>query len=134
MLGDALVRFADRLPVRELLGPRRGKLILRRVLERLLPGGPAWARKRGFALPIDAWVRRSHAEVRALFHAHRRPLLDLSRLDAVRALDEFTARSPRRSAPTAAMRLLWLMTVALWAERHRISDRSDASVPEALVV
>jgi hypothetical protein len=31
------------------------------------------------------------------------------------------------------MRLLWLSTVALWAERHGVSERSDAAVPERLV-
>jgi asparagine synthase (glutamine-hydrolysing) len=133
MLDDAVVRFADALPDGELIGARRGKLLLRRVLERLLPGGPAWAKKRGFALPIDAWMRRQ-PRLGALFHAHRGALLALARVDAVAAYEAFLAGSPRLSPPTAAMRLLWLATVALWAARHGVSERSDAPWAEGLVV
>jgi asparagine synthase (glutamine-hydrolysing) len=104
------------------------------VLERLVPGGPAWAKKRGFALPIDAWVLRSAAPMRDLFEAHRRPLSALTGVDAARALEELRAGSPRLSPVTAAMRLLWLATVAWWAARHRVEGRSDAPVPERLFV
>jgi len=134
LLDDALVRFADRVPASALVGPRRGKLLTRRVLERLLPGGPAWAKKRGFALPIDAWIRRAEPEVRELFHAHQRPLRDLTGVDAVAALDDLVNGSPRLSAGTAGMRLLWLATVALWAARYRVTERSDTVDPAALVV
>ena len=126
LLDDALVRFADALPASALVGLRRGKLLTRRVLERLLPGGPAWHRKRGFALPIDAWVRAAQAPFRDLFHAHRASLLHLTGVDAPRALTDLLRGDPRLSAPTAGMRLLWLGTVALWADRHRVTGRGDA--------
>lgn len=134
LLDDALVRFADGLPTRALIGPRRGKLLLRQVLERLLPGGPAWARKRGFSLPIDAWVLRAAGPMRDLFEAHRRPLADLTGVDAAAALEELRAGSARLSPVTAAMRLLYLATVAWWAARHGVSERSDAPVPGRLFV
>jgi asparagine synthase (glutamine-hydrolysing) len=134
LLDDALVRFADTLPSAQLVGLRHGKLLLRRVLERIVPGGPAWAKKRGFALPVDAWVRGAHAQMRDLFHTHGRALWAIARVDAEAALDEFAAGSRRLSLPTAAMRLLWLATVALWAERHRVSDRSDDVAPEQFAV
>ncbi|AKT37552.1 asparagine synthase (glutamine-hydrolyzing) [Chondromyces crocatus] len=134
LLDDALVRFADALPVSALVSPGRGKLLTRRLLERLLPGGPAWHKKRGFALPIDAWIRSAHAPLEALFHAHRRVLRDLTRVDATAALDDLLRGSPRYSAPTAGMRLLWLATVALWSDRHRVTQRSDSADLDALVV
>ncbi|MCC6554009.1 MAG: asparagine synthase (glutamine-hydrolyzing) [Polyangiaceae bacterium] len=134
LLDDALVRFADSVPTRELIGLRRGKLLLRRLLERLLPGGPAWARKRGFSLPIDAWVLRHADAMRDLFEEHRRPLAAITGVDAARALADLRTGSARFSPATAAMRLLYLATVAWWAARHRVTERSDAPVPERLFV
>src|SRR4029079_18875584 len=56
MIDDAVVRYADRLPIGELVGVRRGKLLLRRALQSLPGGGVAWAAKRGFALPLERWM------------------------------------------------------------------------------
>lgn len=134
LLDDALVRFADTLPVSALVGPRHGKRITRRVLERVLPNGPAWHRKRGFALPIDAWIRGAQSPLRDLFHTHRRRLQDLTGVDAGAALDDLLRGGQRYSAPTAGMRLLWLATVALWAEQHGVTERSERADLERLVV
>lgn len=72
--------------------------------------------------------------MRDLLEAHRRPLRDLTGVDAPRALEELLQGSPRLSAPTAGMRLLWLATVALWAERWRVSERGEAAALDRLVV
>ncbi|HWE31655.1 MAG TPA: asparagine synthase (glutamine-hydrolyzing), partial [Polyangia bacterium] len=61
MLDDALVRFANRLSDPQLASLRWGKLILRQLLDKLLPDGPAWMGKRGFSLPLDVWMRSPSA-------------------------------------------------------------------------
>lgn len=121
LLDDEVIRFARRLPTSALMSPRWGKVLLRHVLERNLPGGPAWHPKRGFALPIDHWLRarRTAERLEAVLREHRRTILDLTGVDALSELCAFRDGKSPYSAGTAAMRLLWLATAGRWAEAYR---------------
>lgn len=120
-LDDALVRFAGTLADRDLASLRWGKVVLRRVLERLMPDGPAWDKKRGFVLPIDRWMSADpvRARLREILGDGARELAALQGVDAIAEWNAFERRSSTLSKGTAAMRLLWLVTVALWAHRFK---------------
>ena len=61
-LDAELMRFVERIPVRERLRPRKGKRIHRRALARLVPPDVAHRRKHGFASPYESWLRDSLGE------------------------------------------------------------------------
>ena len=56
-LDEDVVAAALALPSRVKVGPRRGKLVLRRALAPLLPRHALRGPKRGFTVPVGAWVR-----------------------------------------------------------------------------
>jgi asparagine synthase (glutamine-hydrolysing) len=56
-LDTAVVELAARLPSR-MLARVRGKYVLRRAARKLLPAKTRWRVKRGFALPLERWMRR----------------------------------------------------------------------------
>lgn len=131
MLDDRVVEFADRLPTTAIATPRWGKLVLRRLLESILPDGPAWHRKRGFALPLDAWMHRPSIsrQMGTLLRDARGRVLELTGIDPSSAWSDFRAGTARWSSGTAAMRLLWLATVALWADRFKPGAARDSHAP-----
>lgn len=135
MLDDALVRFADTVREQELVGLRRGKLLLRRVLERLLPHGPAWDRKRGFSLPLDLWMRCTPMRngMAAMFHDQQAQLLRLTGVDVTAKWRQFEAGSSKASPTTTAAELLWFVTVAQWAKRFDVTEVAESEV-EALQI
>ena len=57
LLSRPLVDFAARIPSGEKVGRRRGKEILRRAYDGLLPAPIVRGRKAGFGLPVDRWLR-----------------------------------------------------------------------------
>lgn len=60
-LDHVLVEQLHRVPLEELVGPRRGKLLLRRyAADRKLPVGLAGRRKRPFYIPLERWGRDPH--------------------------------------------------------------------------
>ncbi len=130
LLDDELVRWADALPVRALRRRRYGKYVLRNALEKLLPNGSAWAPKRGFALPIDVWLRRAQnaRAIRELLHDERRCIVNLTGTDAVNELRAFEAGKSVHAAGTAAMRLQWFACVALWARRFGIVEANHEPI------
>ena len=64
-LDHDLVEFVARLPVRLKLDGRRTKVLLRRAFADLLPEATRRRGKRGFAAPVEAWLRR---DLRPLVH------------------------------------------------------------------
>ena len=56
-LDHDVVAFAWRLPLAERVGPGRGKLLLRRVLDRYVPRALIERPKMGFAVPLQSWLR-----------------------------------------------------------------------------
>lgn len=122
MLDEEVLRFAARLRPSELASYRLGKVMLRRVLARVFPEAPAWHAKRGFALPVDAWLRSSEnaRHMRELLGDRAARIEALTGCDAVREWSDFQANQTRLSAGSAAMRLIWLATVAHWAEQWHV--------------
>ena len=57
LLDHRVAEFAWRLPVRQKIRGGEGKWLLRRVLERHVPRSLFERTKRGFGIPIDAWLR-----------------------------------------------------------------------------
>jgi asparagine synthase (glutamine-hydrolysing) len=137
MLDDALARFADTQRSDTFVGLRRGKLLLRRVLERLLPGGPAWAPKQGFPLPLPQLMRQPKARsmLDELFGDRASLLRELAGVDIQERWTGFLEGRTAYSAGSAAQQLLWYSTVALWADRFRVSQTAvDVGVEELPLV
>jgi len=57
LLDYRLVEWAMRVPPRHKMSPWEGKVLLRRVAESILPPGTQESGKRGFSIPLDAWLR-----------------------------------------------------------------------------
>lgn len=55
-----IVEFAARINRSLLINRNEGKLPLRRLAERYLPGEVVRAKKRGFGVPLDDWFRENH--------------------------------------------------------------------------
>ena len=124
LLDTRIVRFCAGLPQALKVSGGERKWLLRRVLARSLPGGLTQGPKRGFGVPIGAWLRgplRDWAE--ALLEP--RALRDGGLLDptAVRAVwqQHLTGRRDRRF-------LLWnLLSFQAWQAAQRdVDGRSDA--------
>ncbi len=64
-LDHELLEFVARLPARFKLRGRRGKVLLREAFSEMLPPGIERRPKRGFAPPIEAWLRN---ELRPAVH------------------------------------------------------------------
>jgi asparagine synthase (glutamine-hydrolysing) len=58
LLDHALVEFAVSLPISFKLRDGKGKWLLRRAIEGLVPTSTLAKRKQGFALPLEHWFRR----------------------------------------------------------------------------
>ena len=56
-LDHRVLEFAASLPAALKATPAQGKRVLRRALARLLPADVLSGRKRGFGVPLDAWMR-----------------------------------------------------------------------------
>ena len=104
--------FAFRLPDSLKVRDGRGKWLLREWLNRQVPEADAFSKKRGFTVPVGAWIRERGAEVGDL--VAREPGVErLCKPDAVRAL--FT--STKRRAGLASWVLLFY---ALWHRHHAL--------------
>jgi len=57
LLDTRLVEFAWSLPLSMRLQGNRGKIVLRKVLERYIPPELTERPKKGFAVPVSAWVK-----------------------------------------------------------------------------
>jgi asparagine synthase (glutamine-hydrolysing) len=136
LLDDPLVRFADRIAIGELVGTRFGKLLLRKSLARLPGSRLAWAKKRGFTLPLDRWMRSPAVEGRLgeLLGDHAGTLQELTGVRVDETWRTFLTGTSRFSASTAAHELLWLANVALWADRFGIRTSVSSPLEDAPVV
>lgn len=106
-LDHRIVEAAARIPVEMHLGPHgRGKEILRRAMQRILPAELFARPKRGFGLPVDRWFRESLHEV-ARDRLLAREFRELEILDPLRteALIEM-----HRNGTTRHGHLLWALT------------------------
>jgi asparagine synthase (glutamine-hydrolysing) len=116
LLDHRVVEFSWRLAPALLTRHGRGKLILRRVLERYVPSALFERPKQGFAPPMDTWLRgplREWAESRL----EEKSLRELPMLDskAVRAL----WRAHCQKHMNAAYALWNVLMLADWRERFK---------------
>ena len=113
-LDTALVEFAGRLPFRQKLSPLRTKLILRRALRGLVPEEILRRPKKGFGIPVAAWIR---GPLRPLFEE----LFSLRHLEQGGLFDPVAVRSmfDRHLRGEADLRKpLWtLFCFLLWQRR-----------------
>ena len=72
-----LMRFVERIPVRERVRPRSGKHVHRRAMARLVPREIANRPKHGFSSPYDQWLRQSLGEEVERRYAAGSPLSEL---------------------------------------------------------
>lgn len=123
-LDPAVVAAGFRLPDTLKVRDGKGKWILRRLLEKRLPQADALGRKKGFTVPVGAWLTAEGARLGPLL-ARQPCLAEIARPERVAAL----AHSKEKHAGFA----LWsLLFYALW---HRAQiDRApmDGSVWELL--
>lgn len=123
-LDPAVVAAGFRLPDTLKVRDGKGKWILRRLLEKRLPQADALGRKKGFTVPVGAWLTAEGARLGPLL-ARQPCLAEIARPERVAAL----AHSTEKHAGFA----LWsLLFYALW---HRAQiDRApmDGSVWELL--
>jgi asparagine synthase (glutamine-hydrolysing) len=63
LLDQEVIALAASIPARHKVGLRGGKLVLRRAVADLVPRPILARRKRGFALPIDRWMREELASM-----------------------------------------------------------------------
>jgi asparagine synthase (glutamine-hydrolysing) len=125
LLDYRLVERAMRIPAAHKMGLRQGKLLLRDVAAELLPPGTMTRGKRGFSVPLDAWLRRDLTEtirdVLSEAAVRRRGVFDAS---AVSALVNRYLDGDARLSPPVTM----LFAFEQWA--RRVLDAAPAAPAE----
>ena len=107
VVADFAFRLPDRLKVRD----GRGKYLLRRLLERLLPEAQPFSPKRGFTVPVGAWIATRGRDLGQLV-ARQPGIAEITRPDRVVKLFEGAAE---KHAGQGAWILLFY---ALWHRAH----------------
>ena len=109
-LDPAVVDFGYSLPDSLKVRDGLGKVVLRHWLDRHCPAAKAFARKRGFSVPVADWIRPRGADIGRLVAASP-AIAEVCRPEAVRSL----FRSGSRQAGLAAWSLLFY---AIWHAIH----------------
>jgi asparagine synthase (glutamine-hydrolysing) len=123
-LDHRVVEFGLGLPDALKIGPRQGKLFLKRWAERRVPREHLWRRKRGFYVPVRQWFRGEFLD-RLGDGLSRHPMIKRwFRPDGVSAL----VREQQKGGN--ASRAIWgLMQLAIWhrifVEGHVPSENED---------
>jgi asparagine synthase (glutamine-hydrolysing) len=115
--------FAFRLPDRLKIGPRFGKVLLRRWLNRALPGAGAFARKRGFNPPVGRWMAARKEELARLVAGAP----GIAAMAAESAVREVFADPLRHAQPAWS-----LLFYALWHSHHIVGVPCDGTTVEVL--
>ena len=123
-LDPAVADVAFRLPQRMKVRRRLGKWLLRRWLADHAPAAMPYSRKRGFTVPVGAWISEKGRELAPLVAAQP-GIEELCKPDAVRALFEDSGSGTRFAAWT-------LLFYALWHNHHVVGRRADGDAFDAL--
>jgi asparagine synthase (glutamine-hydrolysing) len=123
-LDPMIVAAAFRLPARLKVRRGFGKWLLRRWLDERAPVADAFARKRGFTVPVGEWIGAESKRLGPLL-ARQPTIAALCRPGAVEGL----CAAPTGKAGAAAWRLLFF---ALWYRRHVEGRRPAGDVFETL--
>lgn len=84
-LDREVAAFAFNLPDRFKVRGRHGKWLLRKWLETHLPAADPWAKKKGFTVPVAAWIAPRARDLAPALAAHE-GLAQVCDMDAVRAV------------------------------------------------
>ncbi len=123
-LDPEVARFAFPLPDALKVEGDLGKVLLRRWVDAKLPEVGAFARKRGFTVPVAEWIGRRGAELGELL-ARQSAIEEIAIPGAVRAL----FKNPEGRQGFACWSLLFY---ALWHKRHVEGRKPDGDVFAAL--
>jgi asparagine synthase (glutamine-hydrolysing) len=119
-LDPVVAAAAFRLPDRLKLRAGLGKWLLRRWLDGALPAARPFERKRGFTVPVSAWIARHGKRLGPLVAAEP-GVARLCHPDAVARLFEHPGR---RTSPAA-----WtLLFYALWHRQHALGLAAEGDV------
>ena len=122
VVAQAAFRLPDVLKIRE----GRGKWILRQWLDQHLPEADAFARKRGFTVPVGAWIKSDAARLGAAV-ARQDCIAEIAHPDRVIAL--FKAAGKKREGQAAWVLLFYALWHKAWIQRV---DTHSATILEAL--
>jgi len=86
-LDREVAAFAFNLPDRFKVRGRYGKWLLRKWLEKHLPSADPWAKKKGFTVPVAAWIAPRARDLAPALAAHE-GLAQVCDMEAVRAVFE----------------------------------------------
>jgi asparagine synthase (glutamine-hydrolysing) len=121
-LDDQVAGFAFRLPDKLKLRGKYGKWIVRKWLEGVCPEADPWARKKGFTVPVGAWIAPRAADLGPRLAAHE-GVAKACNVDAVRWI------FARDKNPQARWPLLFY---AVWWSIHVAGAEPKAAL-EALI-
>ncbi len=117
-LDPEVAGFAFHLPDALKVNGRFGKYLLRKWLERHCPAAEPWAKKRGFTVPVGAWIAPRADELGT----------SLAQVESVRAAcDAETVRTAFKDEALAARR--WpLLFLGLWGRIHMDGETPDMAL------
>ncbi|MDD9903430.1 MAG: asparagine synthase (glutamine-hydrolyzing) [Rhodospirillaceae bacterium] len=119
-VAEAVFRLPDSLKIHK----QRGKWILRRWLDRVLPAAGAFERKRGFTVPVGEWIFERGAELGPLVAANP-AIAEACHSDRVIALFKSTKKRARLAG--------WvLLFYALWHRQHVQRRQPEGDVFDVL--
>lgn len=119
-LDRRMAEFAFRLPDTLKIRGRLGKYLLRAWLDREVPAAGAFTRKRGFSVPVGAWIADRADRIGPLVAAQP-GVAELCEPDAVRRLYGAKGKHPAFAS--------WaLLFYALWHQHHVVGRSADADV------
>lgn len=123
LVDPVVADFGFRLPDRLKLGGGLGKRLLRRWLEQNQPAVRPFARKRGFTVPVSAWIAARAGELAPLLAAQE-AVQEACRPGSVERVLRAASGGDAR-AGRAAWNILFY---ALWHRRHIAGLRPEADV------
>jgi asparagine synthase (glutamine-hydrolysing) len=126
MLDPVVADLAFRLPNKLKIRNGLGKYLLRRWLERALPGSRPFAPKRGFTVPVEEWIAARAAELGPLV-AKSPGIAEVCYPDAVEKL--FRSYAGDKRMGIACWQLLFY---ALWHRIHAEGASAQGSVFDCL--
>jgi asparagine synthase (glutamine-hydrolysing) len=124
VVADLAFRLPDKLKIRNGLG----KYLLRRWLERALPGSRPFAPKRGFTVPVEEWIA-SRADALAPLVARSAGIAEVCYPDAVESLFRSYAQGGEKRLGIACWQLLFY---ALWHRIHAEGVSAGGNVFDCL--
>jgi asparagine synthase (glutamine-hydrolysing) len=123
-LDPAVANAAFRLPDSLKIKGGLGKWILRKWLEGAAPAAQAFAKKKGFTVPVGEWIAAEGARIGPLVAAQA-GVAERCHPDAVAALFQATGKRERFAAWT-------LLFFALWHQRHILGISTEGDAFDAL--